>query len=424
MRVVRLKLANVRAIEAAEFHFGAGFNLVAGVNGVGKTTVLDALAVCFSAIVGRAGGPRRGAVSFGADDIRKDVGALQLQCGFELAGEIETYTLHRPRESVVVPRGMDQFDRGETAPTANTTPTIEEFYPGMPVEDEARPSEGRPLAVLFSTNRAVPSERAPKKSVAAGGVNAAYSDALSNRRELRLADFAAWMRVQKALGSERPVVKRVLAAFEAAVRRFLPDYRNFRVDDAGKRGSPLLIDRGDVTLPIRSLSDGERGVLALVLDLTRRLAQANPEMDDPAAEAGAVVLIDEIELHLHPRWQRQIVGNLTETFPNCQFIATTHSPQVIGEVEHNRIHMIVDGKVYPPDHSFGVDSSRLLEEVMGTDSRTGSIKKLLSKISEAITDDRYDEARNLLADLSDRLGDTDPEVTRIQTLLDFMTDDG
>ena len=184
-----------------------------------------------------------------------------------------------------------------------------------------------------------------------------------------------------------------------------------------------MIDHGDAPLPVRWLSDGERGVLAMVLDLTRRLAQANPEMDDPAAEAEAVVLIDEIELHLHPAWQRRIVGNLTKTFPNCQFIATTHSPQVIGEIEHDRIHIIAHGDVYPPTHSFGADSSRVLEEVMDTDSRTGSVKNLLSTISEAIGNDRYEEARELLADLSGRLGENDPEVTRMRTLLDFMTDD-
>ncbi|MDE0432909.1 MAG: AAA family ATPase [Bryobacterales bacterium] len=421
MRIMRLKLANVRAIETAEFHFRPGFNLVAGVNGVGKTTVLDALAVCLSAIVSRAGGPRRSSVFFVADDIRIGVGALQLECGFELAGEVETYTLHRPRESVVVPKEMDQFDRRETGHTASTIRTIAEFYPGMPTEGEARPSESRPLAVLFSTNRAMPSERAPPKNVATGGVSAAYSDALSNRRELRLAEFAAWMRTQEALSSERAAAKHMLAAFDAAVTRFLPDYRNFRVGEAGKRGHLLLIDRSEVTLPIRSLSDGERGVLALVLDLTRRLAQANPEMDDPAAEAEAVVLIDEIELHLHPAWQRRIVRNLTETFPNCQFIATTHSPQLIGEVEHDRIHIIADGEVYSPTHSFGIDSSRVLEEIMGTDPRTVSVKELLSRISQTIGDDRYGDARELLADLSDRVGENDPEVTRILTLLDFMT---
>jgi len=423
VRVVRLKLANVRAIEAAEFHFRPGFNLVAGVNGVGKTSVLDALAVCLSAIVGRAGGPRRRTVSFETQDIREGVGALQVECGFELAGEIATYTLHRPREAVVVPREMDQFDRGETGHTANTTPTIEEFYPGMPTEGEARPSEGRPLAVLYSTNRAVPSNRAPPKGATAGGIKSAYSGALSNRRELRLAEFAAWMRALEALSSERPAAKRVLGTLETAVKRFLPDYRNFRVGGIGRRGSLLLIDRGDWTLPIWSLSDGERGVLALVLDLTKRLAQANPELNDPAAQAGAVILIDEIELHLHPGWQRRIIGHLETTFPKCQFIATTHSPQVIGEIEPNRIHIISDGKVYPPAHSLGVDSSRLLEEVMEADSRNESVKKLLSIISLRIGDDRYDDARELLAELSDRLGSDDPEVTRIQTFLDFMTDD-
>ena len=423
MRVAGLKLANVRAIEAAEFHFRPGFNLVAGVNGVGKTTVLDALAVSLSAIVDRAVGHRRAAVSFGTDDIRMGVGALQVECGFELAGEIETYTLHKPRESVVAPKEMDQFSRQETGQSANTAPTFEEFYPGMPVEGEVRGSHGRPLAVLFSTNRAVSSERAPPKSAAAGGVNAAYSGALSDRRELRLAEFEGWMRAQEALSSERPAAKRVLAAFETAVTRFLPNYRNFRVGGAGKRGSLLLIDRGDVTLPIQSLSDGERGVLALVLDLTRRLVQVNPEMDDPAAEAGAVVLIDEIELHLHPSWQRRIVGNLEETFPKCQFIATTHSPQAIGEVEHDRIHIMADGEVYSPTHSFGVDSSRVLEEIMCTESRTASVNELLSTISVAVGDDRYDDTRPLLAELSRRLGENDPEVTRIRTLLDFMTDD-
>ena len=157
--------------------------------------------------------------------------------------------------------------------------------------------------------------------------------------------------------------------------------------------------------------------------LEEALAQANPELEDPAAEAEAVVLIDEIELHLHPGWQRRIVKNLTKTFPKCQFIATTHSPQVIGEVEHDRIHIMAHGEVYSPSHSFGVDSSRVLEEIMGTEPRSPSVNELLSKISRAIGDDRYDDAHALLAELSDRVGENDPEVTRIQTLLDFMTDD-
>ena len=96
-------------------------------------------------------------------------------------------------------------------------------------------------------------------------------------------------------------------------------------------------------------------------------------------------------------------------------------PHAIGEVAHDRIHIIADGEVYSPPHSYGVDSSRVLEEIMGTDSRTASVNELLSTISGAIGEDRYDETRELLAELSRRVGEDDPEVTRVRTLLDFMT---
>ena len=105
---------------------------------------------------------------------------------------------------------------------------------------------GRPLAVLFSTNRAVPSERAPRKSVAAGGMAAAFADAFANR-ELRLGEFAAWMRVQEALKSESGSAERALAAFENAVTRFLPGYANLRVDGDER---PTAADRSRAARPL------------------------------------------------------------------------------------------------------------------------------------------------------------------------------
>ena len=124
--------------------------------------------------------------------------------------------------------------------------------------------------------------------------------------------------------------------------------------------------------------------------------------------------------NLHPTWQRQIVHKLTTTFPKCQFIATTHSPQIIGEVEHDRIHILADGEVYSPTHSFGVDSSRVLEEIMDANPRTAEVERLLKKISQEVGKQRYENVRGLLARLADHLGENDPEVNRIATLLDFM----
>lgn len=416
MRVTRLKLANLRAIEAMEFGFQPGCNLIVGVNGVGKTSVLDALAVCLSAVVRDATRLRTRIESFGVDDIRIGADALTLECDFSIGQANRTYLIHKPRATSAPQEKMGGMPRKQV----HETPERAEYLGERPKPTTGKEPEGRPLAVLFSTRRALPSERAPAKNVAAGGIPAAYAEAFSNR-ELRLGEFAAWMRVQHALSTETPSSGRVLVAFEEAVRRFLPEYKNLRVNDAER--PKLLIDHGSTTLEVRQLSDGERGTLAMVLDLTRRLAQANPNITDPAANAEAIVMIDEIDLHLHPQWQRKIVQNLTAAFPKCQFIATTHSPQVIGEVEHERIQIISNGQVYSPTHSFGVDSSRVLEEIMESGPRTEVVQNLLSQISQAVEAKNFTAAQELLVKLKGQVGDNDPEVIRAGTLLEFMEDE-
>jgi predicted ATP-binding protein involved in virulence len=415
MRVTRLKLTNLRAIQTAEFNFQPGCNLIVGVNGVGKTSVLDALAVCLSGVVRDVNQLRAPVEAFSVDDIRIGADALTLECGFSIGQAKNTYLVHKPRTTSAPREKKAGMPREQTY----ETPQRVEYLGEGPRAATGKEPEGRPLAVLFSTRRAVPSQRAPARSVAAGGVPAAYTEAFSNR-ELRLGEFAAWMRVQDALRAENPASRRVLIAFEEAVRRFLPEYKHLRVDDSKQRR--LLIDHGRTTLEVRQLSDGERGTLAMVLDLTRRLAQANPNLADPAGNAEAVVMIDEIDLHLHPQWQRRIVQNLTAVFPKCQFIATTHSPQVIGEVQHERIQIISNGRVYPPTHSFGVDSSRVLEEIMDSRPRTEEVQRLLTRISKAVGKKHYGAAQKLLSQLVKQLGEDDPEVTRTRILLEFMED--
>jgi len=414
MIVTRLRLANLRAIEVAEFRFQAGFNLLVGVNGVGKTSVLDALSVCLSAVTKETNKLKGRVVTFGNDDIRATAEALTVECEAKVGEHSHTYVIHKPRQASATRESKAGMPREQVL----DTPERAEFLGDAPAPISGNEVGGRPAAVLFSTNRAVPSERAPSSRVAAGGIEAAFSGALAGR-ELRLGEFAAWMRVQEALNKERPVASLVLRAFEEAIRRFLPGYTNFRL--GGRDGQQLRIDCGATTIPVRLLSDGERGTLALVLDLTRRLAQANPRLADPAADAGAVVLIDEIDLHLHPKWQRQIVHNLQAAFPRCQFIATTHSPQVIGEVEHDRIQIMTPGQVYSPTHSYGVDSSRLLEEVMDSASRTTGAQQLISEASQAIASHQFNRARRLIDDLEQLTRNpNDAEVTRLRTLLNFV----
>ena len=413
MIVTDLRLVDFRAIKAAEFRFQPGFNLIVGVNGVGKTSVLDALSVCLSAVVKRANKLRSRVEAFSANDIRIGAGVMTVECDVRIGKQKHSYLVHKPRESSTPQKKKAGMPREQV----HETPKKATFMGEPPAFASGTEPGGRPLAVLFSTRRAEPSERDPGKAVAGGDIAGAFGDAFANR-ELRIGEFGAWLEVQESMRSERPAAGRALDDCEEAVRRFLPGYANLRL--GGEDSPQLLIDRDSTTIPVQQLSDGERGILSLVLDLTRRLAQANPNFTDPASEAEAVVLIDEIDLHLHPKWQRQIVHNLTKTFPRCQFIATTHSPQVIGEVPHERIQIILDDEVYSPTHSFGVDSSRVLEEIMDADPRATEVKELLSKVSQVIGKEQFDQARDLVGQLVERLGDGDPEVTRLQTLLDFM----
>ena len=410
-----LFLKNVRAIENSAFRFQSGFNLIIGANGVGKSSVLDSLQVCLSTLVTRASGFRARVGGFGVDDIRAGADLLLVECHVEIDLAEFGYLTQVSRN--------DSADQGARAGwpgrQGRRSPMRSWFLGTVPTPAAVAPPTGRPLALLYSTKRAVPSERAPRKRAAAGGVAAAFAEALVNR-ELRLGELAMWMRVQDALRSQRAGSTKALGAFETAVVRFLPGYSNLRPD--GDRPG-LLIDRGDGTIPVRQMSDGERGVLALVLDLTRRLVQANPEMDDPVSNAEAVVLIDELELHLHPKWQRQIIRKLETTFPRCQFIATTHSPQVVGELAHDRIQILTENGVFWPARSFGADSSRVLEEIMEAPPRTHEVEELLAQVSREVSEQRYEKARESLADLVERLGENDPEVTRISTLLDFMEDE-
>ena len=415
MRVTSLKLTNIRAIEAAEFRFKPGFNLIVGVNGVGKTSVLRALTVNLSAIVRGVNREARtsSVETFAVDDIRFKAGALTAECHVDIAGEAIAYLTHRPRTRFRVKR----TSRGLPRAPVTDIPEIHGFLNGAPRLATDSDEGGRPFALFFGVGRASDRSTDPTKGSTHGGIRSAISGAFRSR-SLRVSELEEWVRVQQRLRKELPQARRVMAALEKAIQRFLPGYKNLRVVERPQRD--LVIDLNGKPLPVRQLSDGERGVLSIVVDLTRRLALGNPTMPDPASKAEAVVMIDEIDLHLHPKWQRQIVRNLTAAFPRCQFIATTHSPQVIGEVHHDRIQIIADGQVYSPSHSFGVDSSRILEEIMDADPRSQEIGALLSQISQDVGKQRYESARELLVQLVEKLGENDPEVTRIRTLLDFM----
>ena len=145
----------------------------------------------------------------------------------------------------------------------------------------------------------------------------------------------------------------------------------------------LVIHKVDSKLYYNQLSSGEKIILALVADIARQLVIANPKHENPLQGSG-IVLVDEIDLHLHPRWQRSIVKNLQEVFPNIQMVATTHSPLLVGTLASHQVWILEEGKAYQPEGTYGHDVATIVASVMDTpisefEEEYGLVYRLLAK---------------------------------------------
>lgn len=174
-------------------------------------------------------------------------------------------------------------------------------------------------------------------------------------------------------------------------------------------------------LPLHYLSDGSKSILAMVADIAYRMAILNPHLlENVIQETDGIVLIDEIDMHLHPAWQRKIISALHKTFPKVQFICTTHSPTVLTNVPRENIQILDNGKIYKPNvKTYGRDVNSILREVMQTEIRPSETSKKLSAFADAIANEKIDLAEKILHELKEQLGENDAEVVGAQVTLDL-----
>ena len=165
-----------------------------------------------------------------------------------------------------------------------------------------------------------------------------------------------------------------------------------------------------------------RSVISLAMDIAWRAVVLNPHLGAKAPElATGIVMIDELDLALHPTWQRRIVADLSRAFPGLQFIATTHSPQIIGSAKNALVQKIDGDKVQAVARPFGLDSNTLLTEVMGAQERDPQIVALFEEVNGLMNDKRWDEARAALARVTDQIDSLDTEVVSLRARIDFLS---
>ncbi|HMY01299.1 MAG TPA: AAA family ATPase, partial [Agitococcus sp.] len=174
-------------------------------------------------------------------------------------------------------------------------------------------------------------------------------------------------------------------------------------------------------LRIEQLSDGYRTTLAIVMDIASRMAEANPDMPDPLQTEG-VVLIDEVDLHLHPGWQQTILLDLMRTFPNIQFIVSTHSPQVVSSVKPECLRVIdwlnEHPRLLPVLFSEGAEAQQVLLDVLGVKSARVTELQIVQKLEnyqEMVANNQWDtkEALALRKTLDQWGAGFEPELVRL-----------
>ncbi len=420
MKLERLSLAHCGGFEQIDIDFELDITLIAGVNGVGKSTLLRALAVVLSRAIPEFTPSRSTAIFFTDDDIYGDASSLEVSARLHIDGQTINAGVQRLRDS------DDKGDRfmllRHAEVTGETTDFVESLRARTLTGDlEAGMKETRaalaklktaanpPLAVYFTPKRQLPGEPRRLPEAKPFDPSIAFGRALHDR-EVELREFMHWFRTQERLGAaSEPRRLKVLDALRAVVSKLVPEFSNLHIQESPRLG--FVVDKGGQPFYLHQLSDGERGLLALVFDLTRRLAIANPESDNPISEGVALVLIDEIELHLHPKWQRDVIKRLPAIFKSCQFVITTHSPQVIGEVQARSVRILStkDGRVVSetPGMAYGADSNWILSVLMGADEMSEEVEKDLEEIAHLISERNLKIAKEKVDALRTTVGNTE-----------------
>lgn len=413
MQLQKLYIKGFRAIEELTLDLEGRSTVLFGENGIGKSSVLKGIDALFANIINRiAQNKFRQAVSIEKEDVRYGHSLASLYAQFRFDNEdLLRYGFSYDKES-----GKRRIRRTE----------LDCFYDLFTNSylKESGAENVMPVFASYGVNRAVLNVPVRIRTKHEFGRIEAYQNAVSGTKT-DFKTFFEWFRNQEDIENAEKVERGdlnyedpALQAVRIAIFEMLPELSALRIM---RRPLRMCAMKNGKNINVAQLSDGEKCILAMLGDLARRLALANPGSEHPLL-GGGIVLIDEIELHMHPAWQRKIISTLQKIFPYIQFIITTHSPQVLGELPPEfkllRLEPDANGAIQAEEMARGFfDSNFVLEDYMRTPSVDGCVRECEEELFHAIEERRFDEAEKLVGELSKLTNASDPNITRAQILL-------
>ncbi len=473
MEIKKLTLNNLGRFERLEVDFAptednqSNVTVFIGNNGAGKTSILEALATSLSWFVARIRTEKGSGTAINELAIIDDAPAasitLQLSDDVQTAGEnmLSSYqwTLVKARKGRKSDKSshlsqlsklVDNYRQQLTDDDSASLPLIA-YYPversvlDIPLKIQGRHNfsqiEGYDSALnqgvdfrrffeWFREREDIENEEESKrfdsflandfdKFIEADSLISSYEERID---EMDVSNIRVLMKefenIKKAMElirkSEDEHQDKQLNAVRTAITAFMTDLSNIRVQR--KPRLHMAVDKNGQSLNVLQLSQGEKSLMALVGDIARRLAMMNPELDNPLHGDG-IILIDEVDMHLHPSWQRNLVQRFTDTFPNCQIVLSTHSPLVISDQKDILVYLLSDGEIGALPPLYGEDVNTVLLEAMDTEVRNPDINDKLNDLLDAIHDADINMAKTLLQTLENELPSGNMELAKARLLL-------
>ena len=435
MRIDRLEIKNFKKFSDYTLDLHPQFTLLVGDNGTGKTTILDALAI--AAGVWLVNSP-----DTTLNNSRRNILPSEIRLEAIANDTVTQFIERKPTQITAIgtinnrPVTWLRQIKTNGSRTSNTeAKQALDIISNLFQQVELGAKIWLPIMAYYGAGRSwLPSnQRDPK----------ALTNTLPSRRwdafydcfeeRIRITDLHTWFQKEAIASVNRQGQMRSgYNVVKFAILRCIPDAEDLWFD--GDRGEIVVAIDGEPQ-PFSNLSAGQKMMVALIADLaikivtqnasflTEELDTDNKKLPQILQQTSGLVMIDEIDVHLHPKWQRRVIKDLKSTFPLIQFICTTHSPIIISEVEAECIRVLKPHAVtITPPSALGLDANQVLDELMGVSERNRETADSLHQLFKLIDLEDFQAAYREIEMNPDikRLGELAPEITRAKTLIKFL----
>lgn len=412
----RLRLYNFRCYEDLDILFHPSFNILLGINGTGKTAILEAIRIAlgslfseFDKIENKISSP-----NISTDDVRLHNSERQYEVRIDSTIDIEEYLNPELFQDITWSRFVERYGGNTRYDNPKDIKAI-----SKEIQSIIRKGEDKiiPLIAYYSTDR----YKKEKKNTGlepAGSRLRGYYNTLDSTTNTWF--FLNIYKTETLWELQHDKKSELLSAVNEAVMTCVKDCKNI-YHDVKEDQLIIQLSNGEL-IPFYMLSDGVRSVLAMVMELSFRCYLLNPHLGAFApVNTNGVVLIDEIDLHLHPEWQKTIINDLRKAFPLLQFIVTTHAPLIVGSLRDGEIFCIADKQAFNFPIQYGKDANSILNE-MGTTEMDEDLKNKINDYFLLIEggQGKSQNAISLRAELEELLGKDHTELQRADMMISFF----